>query len=133
MSCTNKRNRDFTVFCITLFFLFSYCREFSKAKTCIRELFEEECPAKKNSRSLYLNVLFDGYNPFCENNQYHPPTTVTTLSVRKIGSTGSSLPSELSKAAVGTDFIAMSSACCEKLSQGTMFKHLIALLCLRLI
>ena len=44
----------------------------------MRELLNEECPTKKGSRTLPMDVLFDGYNPFCMNKIYQPPTTVTT-------------------------------------------------------
>ena len=57
---------------------FLFTSEFSKAKSCIRTLLNEECPTKKGSRTLYMDMLFDGYNPFCMNRIYQPPTTVTT-------------------------------------------------------
>lgn len=59
-------------------FSFLYTSEYSKAKSCIRELLNEECPTNKGSRTLHMDVLFDGYNPFCINRIYQPPTTVTT-------------------------------------------------------
>ena len=58
------------IFC---FFFFAHSREFSNAKKCIQKLFEDECLAKTNSRSLYVDVLFDGYNPFCKDTLYTPP------------------------------------------------------------
>lgn len=66
----------FDVLCFILLLIFP--SEFSNAKSCIRELLNEECPTKKGSRTFHMDVLFDGYNPFCMNRIYQPPTTVTT-------------------------------------------------------
>ncbi|KAM7442130.1 hypothetical protein ABFA07_008869 [Porites harrisoni] len=54
------------------------CEEYSKAKNCTQELLEKECPEHANSRTYYMDVLFDNYNPFCKNFLYNAPTTVKT-------------------------------------------------------
>lgn len=74
-----------------------------------------------------MNVLFDGYNPFCKSLMYHPPTTVTTPS-RKVEELGTSQPSEPNKNTAGTETIAASSASREKLSHDTNFKVLFAVM-----
>ena len=62
---------------VTFFFII-LSREYSKAKNCAQELLEKECPEHANSRTYYMDVLFDNYNPFCKNFLYNAPTTVKT-------------------------------------------------------
>ena len=60
------------------FFFIILSREYSKAKNCAQEVLEKECPEHANSRTYYMDVLFDNYNPFCKNFLYNAPTTVKT-------------------------------------------------------
>jgi len=71
-----------------------------------------------------MNVLFDGYNPFCKNIFYHPPTTVTTPS-RKTEEMGTKQPFKARKSTAGTNTITVSSASREKLQSNSMFKVII--------
>lgn len=109
------------------------CMEFSKAKTCVQELFEEECPGKKKSPSLFMNVLFDGYNPFCRNITYQPPTTATTPSrkTRKVSVT-TKQRKQIEKYVV-TEMIITNDATRKQLSSSAIFKHVIVLVLLLVI
>ena len=96
------------------------------AKRCIQELLAEECPAHRNSRSYYMDILFDGYNPFCKSIFYFPPTTVTvTTPLRKTEGMVTSQRSEPSKSTPDAEDIIMSNANFKKLSYHIILKALL--------
>ncbi|XP_068759812.1 uncharacterized protein [Montipora capricornis] len=103
------------------------CEEFSNAKRCIQKLFEDECPAKKNSHSLYVDVLFDGYNPFCKDTHYTPPPEITTPRRRNVETVRFSWTSKRVLIAATENVVTTNSACREKLSWNSFLLPLIVL------
>ena len=104
----------------------TFTSEFSKAKSCIRQLLNEECPTNKNSRTLHMNLIFDGYNPFCINRIYQPPTTVTMPF--RIQEENSKLPKEEERKTPRRKTLTTSSTSCNKLNLNIYFKILLVLL-----
>lgn len=92
----------------------SLCDEYSKAKDCIKDLLNFECPAKKGSESPLMKILFDGYNPFCPKRVYRPPTTVTTPTHRT-QQKYEKVPGPTIKPVLSRKKISSSGACCNKL------------------
>lgn len=114
----------FDVMYVILYLIFT--SEFSKAKSCIRQLLNEECPTNKNSSTLHMNLIFDGYNPFCINRIYQPPTTVTTPF--RIQEQNTKLPKEEERKTPQRNTLTTSSTSCKKLNLHIYFKILLVLL-----
>lgn len=80
-----------------------------------------------------MNVFFDGYNPFCSNILYQPPTTATTPSrkTRKMPVTRKQRK-QIEKSVV-TEMIITNDATRKQLSSSAIFKHVIVLVLLLVI
>ena len=105
---------------LTEYFVFP-SREYSTAKRCIRKLLEEECSVPKESRSLYMDVLFDGYNPFCRNSLYTPPTEATTPRRTKVERLVTTFPSKLGTNTAAAKIVSTGCVCRSKLSWALIF------------
>ncbi|XP_074610613.1 uncharacterized protein LOC141864658 [Acropora palmata] len=104
------------------------CEEYSNAKRCIRKLLQEECSVPQKSRSLYMDVLFDGYNPFCKNSLYiyTPPTEATTPRRTNVERLVTTLPRKLGTNTAATKIVSTSCVCRSKLSWHLIFITLLA-------
>ena len=99
----------------------------------MQELFEEECPGKKNSPSLFMNVLFDGYNPFCRNILYQPPTTATAPSRKTRKMPVTRKPRKQIEKSVGTEVIITNDGTKNQFSSSAIFKQVTVLVLLLVI